>query len=116
MGFVAQNQSVELVASRHDGCGRGMVTSGIAIIVAAPLVAGLVGAIGFAIGVYFALFEANGYNLDFSAARLSGLIAGMVVSIILGGYVSITLPLLFVGGFAWLLFSVMRLLIIEVVS
>ena len=78
MGFVAQSQSAELVASRHDGCGRGMVTSGIAIIVAAPLVAGLVGAIGFAIGVYFALFEANGYNLDFSAARLSGLIAGMV--------------------------------------
>ena len=38
MGFVAQSQSAELVASRHDGCGRGMVTSGIAIIVAAPLV------------------------------------------------------------------------------
>ena len=88
----------------------------LAIILTGPFVAGLVGAIGFLISVYFALFETNKFNLDFSAARLIGIFAGMVLAIIFGGYVVISLPLIFVAGLAWLIVSIPRLIFMEMFS
>jgi hypothetical protein len=95
------------------GLALGLV-SGIAIIVAGPLLAAIVGAIGFVIGVYLAMYEDNKYNLNFSGARLIGLMAGIILSVIFGGYVAISFPIIFIGGAAWLLLTVARLLVIEV--
>ncbi|MBV7429814.1 MULTISPECIES: hypothetical protein [unclassified Acidovorax] len=95
------------------GLALGLV-SGIAIIVAGPLLAAIVGAIGFVIGVYLAMYEDNKYNLNFSGARLIGLMAGIILSVIFGGYVAISFSIIFIGGAAWLLLTVARLLVIEV--
>ena len=52
--------------------------------------------------------------MNFNGARVIGLMAGIVLLIILGGYVAISFPIIFVGGLAWLLFAVTRLIITEV--
>ena len=95
------------------GLALGLV-AGIAIIVAGPILAAFVGAIGFAVGAFLAISESSSYNLNFNGARVIGLMAGIVLSIILGGYVTVSFPIIFVGGLAWLLFTVTRLLITEV--
>ena len=88
--------------------------SGLAIILASPLIAAVVGAIGFLISVYFALFETNRFNLDFSSTRLVGTLSGIVLAIILGGYVIVSFPIIFAAGLSWLSVSVLRYLMVEV--
>lgn len=97
------------------GLALGLV-SGIAVVMAGPVIAALVGAIGFAIGVYYALTLDVRDLLNFTGARLLGTLAGIALAVILGGYVTISLPLLFVLGFAWLLLTVARLLLIEIIT
>lgn len=54
--------------------------------------------------------------LDFVGSRFIGVSAGVVLAIILGQYVLVSFPPLFVLGFLWLMITVVRLMIIEIMS
>ncbi len=94
------------------GLATGLVV-GTAIVVAGPFVVGLVGAIGLLTSIFFSLTLDNTDLLDYTAARFIGTVSGLVLSIILGQYVFISFPILFVLGFLWLMISVIRLLVVE---
>jgi transglutaminase-like putative cysteine protease len=88
------------------------LVAGITAIVAGPVVAAIVGIIGFLISQYFAWFTDD--NLNFSAARLIGIVAGIVLAVILGGYVVVSFSGLFVLGLALLLLTLVRLIAVEI--
>jgi hypothetical protein len=90
--------------------------AGIAAIVAGPVVAGLVGAIGLLISVFYALTLSVSDLLSYSANRLIGTVAGIVLSVILAQHVIISFPALFVIGFLWLMIAILRLLVIELAT
>lgn len=96
------------------GLGVGLVT-GVAVIMAGPIVVGLVGAIGFLIGVIYALTLSIPDLLSFSANRLIGTIAGVALSVIVGQYVLISLSPLFVLSILMLMVVILRLLVLELV-
>jgi hypothetical protein len=55
-------------------------------------------------------------QLDFSGARLLGLAGGLGLSIIIGQIMIFSLSLPFLLGLIWLVFTVIRLLLIEAYS
>lgn len=89
---------------------------GIAVIVAGPIVAGLAGAAGLILSQYFNFAGNNLDNLNFNAARFIGLLSGIVLSVILGGYVLISFTPLFVIGLVYLMITVLRYLTIQVLT
>lgn len=95
------------------GLGVGLV-SGIAIIMAGPVVAGLVGVIGFLIGVIYALTLSISDLLSFAASRLIGTFSGIVLSVIIGQYILVSFPPIFVIGLLWLMLTIIHLLILEI--
>jgi hypothetical protein len=79
------------------GLALGLV-SGLAAVIAGPIIAGIVGTIGVIISVINFFFLSPVDNLNFSGARLLSTLAGVALSVILGGYVFVTFPILFVPG------------------
>jgi hypothetical protein len=79
------------------GLALGLV-SGLAAVIAGPVVAAIVGTIGVIISVINFFFLSPVDNLNFSGARLLSTLAGVALSVILGGYVFVTFPILFVPG------------------
>ncbi|MBO4511159.1 MAG: hypothetical protein J5746_00180, partial [Victivallales bacterium] len=85
-------------------------------IISYPSIAMIVGAIGLIIGVCVAVFESDVYNMDFNSARLIGTTLGILMGIALNGYyIYISLPVLFVLGFTWLIISVAKFFILRLV-
>ena len=86
---------------------------GVAVIVAGPIVAGLAGAAAFILSQYFSYI---GEGLDFSVTRYLGTLAGIVLAIILGGYVVVSFTPLFVIGMIYLMLNILRLIVVEILS
>ena len=98
------------------GLALGLLQGFAAVILAFTGLGIVAGIAGLLASVIFSLSHNSHEQLDFQGARLIGIFAGIVLAVILGGYVVISFTPLFVLGLFFLLFTVARLLIIENVT
>jgi hypothetical protein len=84
--------------------------------VATPILAAIIGVAVLLMGVILVLTEPSRNQPDFQGARFLGLIGGFILTWIIGEFVLISIPLLFLLGFVFLMLTVIRLLIIEMLT
>ena len=89
---------------------------GIAVIAASLSVGAIAGAAALIAGVIFALTSSGDVQINFNGGRLVGLIAGLLLSVIVGQYVVIALTPLFLIGSLLLALNLLRLMAIEFIS
>jgi hypothetical protein len=90
--------------------------SALAIFFAGALIVTIVGIVGILLSI-FNIFTLDGTNnTAFSGGRLVGLASGLILSVILGGFVSIALPTTFIVGIAILSLSVFVHIMAEITS
>ncbi len=74
--------------------------------VANPIVAAFVGVAVLAMGLTYLFLGSSQQSMDFSVGRLLGIIAGFILTWIIGGFVLLSIPTLFLLGFIFLVLSV----------